>query len=413
MPTRTQASPKRRTVGGPGRSGAYPYYAGFAYEWAVAELQELDLESGSLVLDPWNGAGTTTVAASVLGFRSVGVDLNPVAVIAAKARITPPESIDLLLELRPEASGAEHATPMGAAWLSSSSARAVSAVHHSLLQQVDALTSAYEVRDSLDSCVKVVTFSALRRLTSRFQGTNPTWVRSPPPRNRARPNEEAVVQAFRLEIEALHRALGEDPLQLGEHRSLLVQASSRALPLADCSVDAVVTSPPYCTRIDYAIATARELSVLKYTARDIQELRLQLLGSTANCAGQPPQPSLGPQGLQLLEAIRGHESRDAGGYYYKNFAQYFDALDASVQELSRVLKIGGRMVAVVQDSYFYDVQIPLADILKETCTKHGIALSGSRSVPVKRNLVTMNTRARQSRLDAQVSEHVLRFRKEN
>ena len=60
----------------------YPYYAGFsrmfaedAIEWAT------DGDKEKVVLDPWNGSGTTTRTASQLGIGSVGFDLNPVMVL--------------------------------------------------------------------------------------------------------------------------------------------------------------------------------------------------------------------------------------------------------------------------------------------------------------------------------------------
>ena len=38
-----------------------------------------------MILDPWNGSGTTTYAASQLGYTSRGLDLNPVMNIVARA----------------------------------------------------------------------------------------------------------------------------------------------------------------------------------------------------------------------------------------------------------------------------------------------------------------------------------------
>ena len=43
---------------------------------------------GDLVVDPFVGCGTTCVEAKVLGRRSIGTDINPVAVLIARAKIT-------------------------------------------------------------------------------------------------------------------------------------------------------------------------------------------------------------------------------------------------------------------------------------------------------------------------------------
>ncbi|MFP3813111.1 DNA methyltransferase, partial [Bacillus sp. SIMBA_005] len=39
------------------------------------------------VLDPWNGSGTTTRAATTLGHYAVGFDINPVATLVASAKL--------------------------------------------------------------------------------------------------------------------------------------------------------------------------------------------------------------------------------------------------------------------------------------------------------------------------------------
>jgi hypothetical protein len=54
---------------------------------------------GAIILDPWNGSGTTTYAASTLGLSSIGIDLKPVMIIVARARLLPPSEADHLLPL--------------------------------------------------------------------------------------------------------------------------------------------------------------------------------------------------------------------------------------------------------------------------------------------------------------------------
>lgn len=51
------------------------------------------------MLDPWNGSGTTTYSATSLGLNVIGIDLNPVMIIVARARLLPPSEADHLLPL--------------------------------------------------------------------------------------------------------------------------------------------------------------------------------------------------------------------------------------------------------------------------------------------------------------------------
>ncbi|MEN0068403.1 MAG: DNA methyltransferase [Myxococcota bacterium] len=53
----------------------------------------MGIENGAIVLDPWNGSGTTSLVASALGGKSIGVDLNPFAsLIAAAKHISPDDA---------------------------------------------------------------------------------------------------------------------------------------------------------------------------------------------------------------------------------------------------------------------------------------------------------------------------------
>jgi len=62
----------------------------------VSRLAEKYTKEGDLIVDPFGGCGTTLVESKVMGRPSVGVDINPVAVLITKAKITPidPQKIE-------------------------------------------------------------------------------------------------------------------------------------------------------------------------------------------------------------------------------------------------------------------------------------------------------------------------------
>jgi len=55
----------------------------------VSRLTEKYTKEGDLIVDPFGGCGTTLVESKVMGRPSVGVDINPVAVLITKAKTTP------------------------------------------------------------------------------------------------------------------------------------------------------------------------------------------------------------------------------------------------------------------------------------------------------------------------------------
>src|SRR5690606_12407500 len=79
-------TPKRNGSEVLGKAGFYDFYAGYSTLFVADVLRYWDLPVSSVVLDPWNGSGTTTDIASKMGYTAIGYDLNPVMFIVAKAR---------------------------------------------------------------------------------------------------------------------------------------------------------------------------------------------------------------------------------------------------------------------------------------------------------------------------------------
>ncbi len=73
-------------------SQLHPYPARFISEIPETLIREIMNEEDGVIFDPFCGSGTTLVAAQKNGFRSVGVDLNPIACLISKVKtqnITP------------------------------------------------------------------------------------------------------------------------------------------------------------------------------------------------------------------------------------------------------------------------------------------------------------------------------------
>jgi len=55
----------------------YYYKEGFSPNLVNSAIQRYDLDESSLLIDPFNGSGTTTLTASLKGINSVGIEVNP------------------------------------------------------------------------------------------------------------------------------------------------------------------------------------------------------------------------------------------------------------------------------------------------------------------------------------------------
>jgi tRNA G10 N-methylase Trm11 len=171
---------------------------------------------------------------------------------------------------------------------------------------------------------------------------------------------------------------------------------ARDLPLADQTIDLIVTSPPYCTRIDYVVSTSFELAALGVGGTDasFDALRRESMGTPLARRASAPAADTFPDGVaQVLHAIARHPSKASSNYYYKTYAQYFSDSMASLRELGRVMKPGAAAVLVVQSSYYKDIYVDLPELYVDMARSLSLKASLAAEYDVNRFLAQINSRS--------------------
>ena len=405
-------NPKRGQSSRVGRAAWYPYYAGYSPEFVDDSVDFAELRgSVSRVLDPWNGSGTTTQVAHRRSLHAEGFDLNPAMVIVAKAKNlgsnVSPSLGSLLDDICTKAVSLRDAStddPL-TAWLNARSAGVVRGIERAIFTLlIDRVRSASVAElDSLDHVSSlaaffyVALFRAVRSAFKSFRGSNPTWIR--------RPNShDARIEIPWSEARALFRqsALGmqsgllEEPL--GPETNVTTKigiANSCSLPVQDASFDIVVSSPPYCTRIDYAVKTGPELAVLGFNEHSFRLLREGMIGTPTICGIQSsPKTEWGRKCGRLLDRIWSNPAKASRSYYWKTYAQYFDGLFQSIREIGRVLSKEGLCFLVFQDSHYKEVHVDLAGIAEEMSTSCGLRQICRKDFLTRRTMAGVNPFAR-------------------
>ena len=298
-------------------------------------LLELVCEPGRTVLDPFCGGGTVLVEARYLGARAMGVDINPLAVAIARAKVWTPAAARRreLLEAARSISAAAlaegkaarraghserpHRGPRGTAGAARDRAIGEWFAPH-VRREVEFLAGAVDdVRDrdgELGDALTVLLSSILYKVSKRTSDTDPR----PAKRNVAR---GAAARLFRGRAELLCAGLDElasvrgprAEVRVGDARKLGEVGVDRA------SVDAVVTSPPYAGTYDYA---------------DQHQLRLDFFGmSDASFRS-------GEVGARR----QFHGDRD------RALATWQRDLSAALMQMARALRPGGRACLLLGDS---------------------------------------------------------------
>jgi DNA modification methylase len=369
----------------------YRFYAMFSEEFARRAIAEAALHPDAVILDPWVGVGTTTASASAAGHRAYGIDINPVMATISRGRcVSQRSATDILARVSEAASDLPFQEindddPL-LEWFFPSAAIAI----RRWTAAIEASSSGV-AGPAQSGFMFTSLFEAVWKLAENFRSKNPTWIKPPPRSERAR---TSVIQLDKLMVNAARKKISLLP-RTNVRQPIIAVGTSRNIQLLDASVDFVLTSPPYCTRIDYAIATRLELAILGQGPGRLAELRTQTMGSsTVRVSGSQINLNWGDACLDFLKVVAGHPSKGSTSYYLKMFSQYFDDLYISLAEVSRCLRDGGRAGLVVQDSFYKGIRVDLSAICEEIGRNLGWSLVGRQDHTITRSMRDVNTRSR-------------------
>jgi hypothetical protein len=393
--TLVPSSPKRQSSAD---QRWFNYYAGYADIFVEDVIAVLSRHTKT-VLDPWNGAGTTTAAAARAGLRTIGLDINPAAVVIAKARLLMSDVATSLLPLADDVIAHARQRRDTAAesdlllrWLDPSTATSIRRLERSvstlLVSSEGCRMTTPGVIDEVSSLAALfylALFRTTRDLLVPFVASNPTWIRlRVDPAERLHMSFNVLAKRLRANVLALQEATIANEYPAASKQPQVSLGSSAQIPLRGNSVSAVLTSPPYCTRIDYAVATLPELAVLGYDWAQVQQLRTRLIGTPIMLTGKSKSPITGSDTLQkLIRRVKRHSSYAARSYYLPFYRQYFKSMSASLAEIDRVARVGSPVILVVQDSWFKDVHVATPTIISELAESIGWRMISEHPFDVK------------------------------
>ena len=374
------ASAKRTKNERSGVHGWHPYYAGYSEKFVATAIKHLNLTEKNIVLDPWVGSGTTNLVCDKLGIPSVGIDINPAMVNFASGKQSCLLSYDFLTPLIEEIKDSHLLSPPDSVlpelreFFSNRSAR----LFTGLIQFVQNLnidlpplnSSLREISTSIERLNPIrafllsAVFITARTLSGYSRASNPTWYRviTEKPEH----TESMVKTTFIKTLNRMHDEI-QQAHGFGTHDCNYLNqcASALGIPHRSRKFDAVITSPPYLTRIDYAVSTKLELLLLG-GSKHFRDLRERTMGAPIiRSETSPVNQKWGSKACDLMSLISEHGSKASKSYYVKNISQYFEDAYTSLNEIHRVLKGKGVALVVVQSSYYKEHEIQLGEIYVE------------------------------------------------
>jgi len=266
-------------------------YSGKFIPQIARQAVELVTEPGEVVLDPYCGSGTTLLECLLSNRRSIGVDLNPLAVLISHVKTTPIEektiqdfvvqTEDYLASVFDHTGslfGSSQNTPYDARgeakkdwrytdpwfnkWFQKETLCELICIHQKLIHETNV-----HCRN-----IGLLAFSDILRKCSNAHHSYPNVMF-----DKTSKQVPAAVPEFLRRLKEVSSAVVElwsvlkGPVLLPR----VILGDARALPIPDSSIDSIVTHPPYIGSIPYA---EYGLLSLVWLGHDPRKLDFQLTG---------------------------------------------------------------------------------------------------------------------------------------
>lgn len=346
-----------------------------------ALLRDFRLQKGDLVVDPFMGSGTTALVSMFNGYNSLGFDILPMSEIAIRAK-TAIYVYDVLelkellkevvnLHVPEEYAGRTPEIGITKDGYPSETSRDLAYYKEHFLN------SRYS--ETTKMLLELCTLNALERISySAKDGQYLRWDYRCPKitaASEARLRQGKKPFAVKLDkgsLPSLKEVLLEElsgvlrdieylnntPIGFDTQCNFIEGSALFELPkLADGTVSAVISSPPYCNRYDYTRTYALELAYLGLSEADVRALRQDLLSCTV-------------ENKSKIEQLRDYYHQIGQEDHYDRTMKIVDG-NAALQEINNALKsrnengeINNKGVLKMVDGYFTELTFLFSELYR-------------------------------------------------
>jgi DNA modification methylase len=331
----------------------------------VSRLVEKYTKPGDLVVDPFGGCGTTLVESKVMCRPSIGVDINPVAVLITKAKITPIKPLTLeqaFIDLKHKLGAYTSTTKISAPkheridyWFKPEEKRKLAF----LFSEISKIEN-QDIRDFFYCGFSNI----LKNCSIWLQKSNK------PTRDLKKKPADPFI-AFSRQVKSMLRG-NADYFNLLEERGCTKTSckvyctDARKIPAKSNSVSLIVTSPPYVTSYEYADLHQLTALWFEYT-KDLSDFRKRFIGTAYHNKKKFVLNSEIAENIK--EALLKKDKKTAA-----EVATYFGEMNQVFEEMKRILKKSGRTCIVIGNTTLKGVEILNAEVFVEQLQNLGFRI---------------------------------------
>lgn len=381
-------------------------------------IEEFGITTDDLLIDPFNGTGTTTLAAKKNGIDAIGVDTSPASVLSGRVKTNWDVNLEkfetrraqLLETLRPifiEISDSQRTLsnfqngpsaeidldkydftepekiPKG--WLSEQPLKKMKVLRHHVERLPEDKKEDEEIKDLFRLAMIAILPEDVGNVRFGPEAT----------RDRKQEGDKNVFRIFKAKLNDIHEDLeavqssvaegdivpGETEVLRGDARNLasVLRSESNLLSKHGWGVDYLITSPPYPAEHDYTRNQRLELVWLGVCDdnQDLRKIKKKNIrshtkniyvddneGEQVNIRDNDKVDAIVSEMEQIIEEEE--IQHGFGQYYPRVIEEYFAGMQHHLEDVFELLAPGGKAVYVVGDSgSYWQVEVKTADILGE------------------------------------------------
>jgi len=356
--------------------GYHRYPAKFLPNIVKKIIEDYTLD-GDIIADLFAGCGTTLVESKIHGRKSVGVDINPVAQLIARAKINPisPELLeDIFSKLKDK----------------------IELYNENEFINVDKhdridywffpeakfkIAFLYKIISELEELKKIEDFF-LVALSNILKNCSKWLQTSTKPQIDPDKIPTEVFKAFNRQVKMMqkkNKIFFEklDELNYSSVESNIFLEDARNTSIKSESISAVITSPPYVTSYEYADLHQLTAYWFDYVT-NLLKFRKNFIGTFYSYGKNLKSSSILAQ--KTIDKLKNEHLRTA-----KEVANYFSDMEKVSNEMFRILKDEGQAFIVIGNTTFKNVKIQSAEIFSELLKLSGFSVDNviKRSIPHK------------------------------
>lgn len=367
-----------------GTHGYHRYPAKFLPNVVKKLIDDFALKN-AIIADPFAGCGTTLVEAKTHGYKSLGVDINPVATLITNVKITPIEPNILneyfsSLTKRFDSFVEDDFVNLKNNdridyWFRPQEKYQIAFLYQEILKTDNKFIKDFflvSLSHILKSCSRWLQSSTKPQVDKNKKIVSPFEVFQKHTQMMMQKNEE-----FFLHLKSNDRLNTFCEIQLGDARNT---------GWTDESVGTIITSPPYVTSYEYADIHQLTGYWFDYFS-DLKDFRQRFIGTSYS--NKEKQKVLSGLGQKIVNDLEKKSSKIS-----KDVANYFNDMELVAKEMYRVLQPKGIACVVIGNTKVKDVDIKSAEVFWDLLRHAGFKKKDviKRSIPHKLMPTIRNTK---------------------